>query len=89
MLWTYLSRNNNFTNTSNLIPNILNFESVLIKNDENYENEINLLKNSYSNLIKEGFFDGFIRDYDTLFVSEYSPELVPIKKEKLIVLNLK
>lgn len=92
MLWTYLSKSNNLSNILNSSTDILNFESINIKHDENYENyenEINSMKKNYSDLIKEGFLDGFSRDYNILFVSKYSPESDPLKKEKLIVLNLK
>lgn len=82
MVWTYLSN----SQYDNIEHKSLTFECIDLEISNT--NLFNELKNGYIDLINDGFFDGFTNDYDTLFISTFSPSEFPIKKDKVFKINL-
>lgn len=74
MYWSYLCRN------TGLKPKLLTFESG---------NDLKSLKFGYSELILDDYFNGFLTEYDLIFVSKYSPDNFPYEKEKDFVIEFK
>jgi len=69
-MWSYLS------NSASSEPKLLTFECVDSK-------DVNSLAKGYCELIMEKFFSGFSSEYDTIFISKYSPNSNPQNKPKL------
>jgi len=80
MLWSYLINSNYINKKNSLIPITLTFEQV---NSVDFKS----LALGYCDLIIENFFDSFTSDYDTIYISEYSPTLEPFYKDKLFIIK--
>lgn len=84
MIWAYLY--NSLISTPSLISNPLTLECIEIKSSDN--NFFDELKEEYVKLLKNGFFNEFIHDYDTLFISTFSPDNYPILSERIFEIKL-
>lgn len=84
MVWTYLA--NSKHNLRSLNENPLTFECIEL--DMSNKESFDKLKNGYIELINSGFFDGFSKDYNKLFISVYEPDKSPMTREKLFEIEL-
>ena len=69
-MWSYL------TNASSTNPKLLTFECV---NSDDFES----LAKGYCELILENFFSSFSSEYNSIFISESSPDSNPQNQDKL------
>jgi hypothetical protein len=89
MIWTYLANSQSVSISSLLIQNPLTFECIDF--EPSNKELLDKLIDGYIKLIDEGFFEGFINDYNILFISSHGPTESSITREKLfdIKLNMK
>lgn len=71
-MWTYLSNSQRDVFPLEQLPNGQNLDVLIL---------------AYIELIEEGFFTSF-QYYDSLFISEYSPEEQPLDKKNLFKVAL-
>jgi hypothetical protein len=83
MIWTYLA---NSGSISSLTPNPLTFECIDF--EASNKELLDKLIDGYIKLIDDGFFEGFINDYNILFVSSHGPTESSITREKLFDIKL-
>lgn len=86
--WTYLTNSKYWNDVKNLNPNPLTFEQVSFNNSVNSDSFIVKLKSDYTQLIKDGFFDGFKCDYDHIFISTFAPSERPLLNNKICKIEL-
>jgi hypothetical protein len=60
-----------------------NSDTLTFESNDNFE----LLKNSYCELVIDKFFTSFSPDYDSIFISKFAPDEKPFEKEKKFILN--
>lgn len=76
MFWSYLADSKSL-NTPN--PKLLTFESH--ESHESYNVTLKKLSDGYCELIVAEFFSSFANDYDSVFISKFSPDTNPSKNE--------